>query len=129
MYYQPFRCNCYKTTQNADPLSLSFSKIKRTVSNKCLRHLRYQHRRQNAVIQTCLLAPTLGGTRKLKPGHMEFSPVSAGKTRQHKQNIQNKHQKPELARKLLVLRRRSWHYNPPPMIFDSRTISSGSAQT
>ena len=40
---------------------------------------------QNAVIQTCLLAPTLGGTRKLKPGHMEVSPVSAGKTRQQKQ--------------------------------------------
>ena len=24
MRYQPFRCNCYKTTQNADPLSSSF---------------------------------------------------------------------------------------------------------
>ena len=82
MRYQPFRRNCYKTTQNADPLSSSFSKIK---SNTCFSHLRYQHRRQNVVIQTCLLAPTLGGTRKLKPGHMEFSPVSAGKTRQHKQ--------------------------------------------
>ena len=30
MRYQSFRCNCYKTTQNADPLSSSFSKIKRT---------------------------------------------------------------------------------------------------
>ena len=29
MRYQPFRCNCSKTTQNADPLSSSFSKIKR----------------------------------------------------------------------------------------------------
>ena len=74
MRYQPFSCNCYKTTQNADPLSSSFSKVKR--SDKCLSHLRYQTR---------LLAPTLGGTRKLKTGHMEFSPVSAGKTRQHKQ--------------------------------------------
>ena len=84
MRYQPFRCNCYKTTQNSDSLSSLFSKVKRTVSNKCLSHLRYQHRKQNAVIQTRLLAPTLGGTRKLKTGHMEFSPVSAGKTRLHK---------------------------------------------
>ena len=29
MRYQPFRCNCYKTTQNADPLSSSFSKTNR----------------------------------------------------------------------------------------------------
>ena len=28
MCYQPFRCNCSETTQNADPLSSSFSKIK-----------------------------------------------------------------------------------------------------
>ena len=28
-------------------------------------------------------------------------------------NITNKHQKPELARKLLVLRRGLWHHNPP----------------
>ena len=28
-------------------------------------------------------------------------------------NLTNKHQKPELARKLLVLQRGSWHHNPP----------------
>ena len=39
---------------------------KYNVSYKCLSQLRYQHRKQNAVMQTCLLAPTLGGTRKLK---------------------------------------------------------------
>ena len=83
MRYQPFRCNCYKTIQNADTLSSSF--LKQNVKKKCFNHFRYQHPRQNAVIQTCLLAPTLGGTRKLKPGHMNFSPVSGGKTRQHKQ--------------------------------------------
>ena len=60
---------------------------KYNVSNKCLSHFRYQHRKQNVVIQTRLLAPTLGGTRKLKTGHMAFSPVSAGKTRQHKQTF------------------------------------------
>ena len=36
-------------------------------------------------------------------------------------NITNKHQKPELARRLLVLRRGSWHHPPPPLIFDSST--------
>ena len=29
MRYQPYRCTYYKTTQNADPLPSSFSKIKR----------------------------------------------------------------------------------------------------
>ena len=67
---------------------------KYNVSNKCFSHLRYQHRRQNAVIQTCLLAPTLEGTRRLKPGHMEFSPVSAGKTRQHKQTFRTNTKNP-----------------------------------
>ena len=126
MRYQPFHCNCYNTTQNADPLSASFLKIK--VKTKCFSHLRYQHRRQNAGIQTCLLAPTLGGTRKLKPGHIEFSPVSAGKTRQHKQTFRTNTKNPSwpenclrcgedhgitMARKFLVLRRKSWHHNPP----------------
>ena len=64
----------------------------------------------DAVIQTRLLAPNLGGTRKLKPGHMEFPPISA-EIKRINTNITNKHQKPELARKLLVLRRGSWHHN------------------
>ena len=67
---------------------------KENVSNKCFSHLRYQHRRQNAVPQLCLLAPTLRGTRKLKPGHMEFSPVSGGKTRQHKQTFRTNTKNP-----------------------------------
>ena len=53
----------------------------KTYQINVLSHLRYQ----NPVIQTRLLPSTLGGTRKLKTGHMEFSPVSASKTRQHKQ--------------------------------------------
>ena len=64
------------------------------MSNKCFSYIRYKHHRQNEVIQTFPLAPTLGGTRKLKPGHMEFSPVSAGKTRQHNQTFKTKTKNP-----------------------------------
>ena len=90
--YQPFRCNCCKPHRML--IICPHHSQKENVSNKCLSHLRYQHRRQNAVIQTCLLAPTLGGTRRLKTGHMEFSPVSAGKTRQHKQTFRTNTKNP-----------------------------------
>ena len=81
-------------------------------------HLRYR----NAVTKTRLLAPTLGGTRKLKTGHVEFSPVSAGKMRQHKQTSRTN--RPENCLCCgedhgitIVLRRRLWHDNPPPLDF------------
>ena len=74
-------------------------------------------RYQNAVIQTRLFAPTLGGTRKLKTGHVEFPPGFRRENASSQTNIQNKYQKPELARKLLLLRRRSWHDNSPPHDF------------
>ena len=63
-------------------------------------------RYQNAVIQTRLFAPTLGGTRKLKTRHVEFPPGFRRENASTRISIQNKS-----ARKLLVLRRRSWHHN------------------
>ena len=47
---------------------------------------------------------------------MEFSP-NFPQVKRVNTNITNKHQKPELARKLLVLRRGTWHHNPPPHDF------------
>ena len=96
----------------------------KTYQNKCLSHLRYQHRKQNAVIQTRLLAPTLGGTPELKTGHMEFSPVFAGKARQHKQTSGTNRAENCLCCGedygiTIVLRRRSWHDNPPPLSFST----------
>ena len=69
-------------------------------------------RYQNAVIQTRLLAPTLGGTRKLKTRHVEFPPGFRRESASTRISIQNKS-----ARKLFVLRRRSWHHIPPPHDF------------
>ena len=63
-------------------------------------------RYQNAVIQTRLFAPTLGGTRKLKTRHVEFPPGFRRENASTRISIQNKS-----ARKLHVLRRRSWHDN------------------
>ena len=63
-------------------------------------------RYQNAVIQTRLFAPTLGGTRKLKTRHVEFPPRFRRENASTRISIQNKS-----ARKLHVLRRRSWHHN------------------
>ena len=87
------------------------------VSNKCLSHLRYR----NAVIQTRLLTPTLGGTRKLKTGHMEFSPVSAGKTRQHKQTFRTDTRNPSWPENCLCCGEDHGITTPPPppMIFDT----------
>ena len=84
---------------------------KLNVSNKCLSHLRYQ----NAVIQTRLLAPTLGGTRKLKTGQIEFPPVSAGKTRQHKHNEQTP--KTRIGQKVACTAARIMASQPPPHDF------------
>ena len=91
----------------------------KTYQINVLSHLRYQ----NAVIQTRLLAPTPGGTRKLKTGHMEFSPVSAGKTRLHKLTFRTSTKNPSWPENCfccgedhgitIVLRRRSWHDIPP----------------
>ena len=60
---------------------------KYNVSNKCFSHLRYQHRRQNAVIQTCLFAPTLGARASLNQDTSNFPRFP-----QVKQVNTNKHQ-------------------------------------
>ena len=97
------------------------------MSNKCFSYIRYKHRRQNAVIQTFLLAPILGGTRKLKPGHMDFFPVSAGKTRQHKKRSEQT-PKTRVGQKIVCAAAKIMASLSPPMMFDSSTISSGFAQ-
>ena len=62
------------------------------------------------------LAPTLGGTRMLEPGHMEFSPVSASKTRQHKQTFRTNTKNPSWPENFLCCGEDhgiTIHHNPP----------------